>query len=149
MPPRPITVDLSGKTIIVTGATSGIGKEAARNLARMGARVILACRNEAKGQAVQDEIGGQTELAIVDLSSQASIRWFADHILERCPRIDVLLNNAGCWPTEKSLTVDGYELTFATNVLGYFLVTNLLQERLIASAPARIVDVASSLTSTT
>ncbi len=147
--PKRIEADLSGKTAIVTGANTGIGKEIAVNLAGLGATVVLACRSRERGQAALDEIAARTgkrslELALVDVSSQASIREFAQGFRASHPRLDVLVNNAGVWSQEeRRLSVDGIELTFATNVLGYFLLTELLLDRLRASAPSRIVNVAS------
>jgi NAD(P)-dependent dehydrogenase (short-subunit alcohol dehydrogenase family) len=150
---RPIEADLRGKTAIVTGATAGIGKEVARELARLGARLVLPCRDAARGRAAvadirpagADESGFLVEEA--DLSSQASIRAFADRFLAAHPRLDILVNNAGVWMQRRETTVDGIERTFATNVLAYHLLTSLLLERIRASAPARIVNVASKLAS--
>jgi NAD(P)-dependent dehydrogenase (short-subunit alcohol dehydrogenase family) len=146
---KPYQADLSAKTCIVTGANTGIGKEIAQAFARMGAHVVLACRNEDKARRAVEDIKQATgsdslDIALVDLSRQSDIRRFADEILDRYERIDVLVNNAGVWPTEKTVTEDGQELTFATNVLGYCLVTDLLLERLSESAPSRIVNVAST-----
>jgi NAD(P)-dependent dehydrogenase (short-subunit alcohol dehydrogenase family) len=144
--------DLSGKTAIVTGATGGIGLEASVLLARQGARVILVGRNAAKLEAAVVRVReaalraatpGNVESAICDFSSQASIRTLAAELLERCRRIDILVNNAGGVSAERKLTVDGIEETFAVNHLGYFLLTQLLRERILASAPARIVVVSS------
>lgn len=148
--PAPITTDMSGKTCVVTGANTGIGAQIARELARLGGTVVLACRSLERGQAALDEIAAQTgsdrlELMQVDLSSQASIRQFAETLAERHPALQVLVNNAGIWPSERTLSADGIELTFATNVLGYFLLTQLLTPLLLAGAPARIVDVASEM----
>lgn len=138
------------KTCIVTGASSGIGKAAAVELAKRGTRVVLVCRDRTRGEAARAEVeragadGGSAELLLADLSSQAEIRRVAEEILGRCPNIDVLLNNAGAMFTSRSETVDGIETTFATNHLNYFLLTNLLLDRIKASAPARIINVSSS-----
>ncbi len=145
-----IDADLTGRTCLVTGANTGIGKEVAGNLARMGARVILGCRSAERGQAALDEIAAATgsdalELRLVDLSSQSSIRRFAAEVLDAHEAIHVLVNNAAVWPDTRKVTDEGIELTFATNVLGYFLLTDLLLDRLKASGPARIVSVASEL----
>ncbi len=140
---------LSGQTCVVTGASSGIGKAAALGLARLGANVVLACRNAGRGAAARDEIASATqakvEFATVDLSDQGSIRGFAEALLTGHGKLEVLVNNAGGWHHERSASADGIELTWATNVLGYFLLTELLLDRLRESAPARIVNVASNM----
>ena len=146
---KPIEADLSGKTCIVTGANTGIGKQIAHAFARMNATVVLACRNEEKGQAALESIQKATgndklTLELVDLSRRESIQSFTQAILDKCERIDVLVNNAGVWPVERFEVDGGHELTFATNVLGYFRVTEALLERMKQSAPSRIVNVASS-----
>jgi len=143
-----LTGNLSGRTCLVTGANSGIGKQTALELARMGARVVLACRSVRRGEAARREIASATgsaavEVMEVDLADQTSIRRFGKTFLERHPALSVLVNNAGIWSTRRRLSPDGIELTWATNVLGYFLLTELLLERLQGSAPARIVNVAS------
>jgi NAD(P)-dependent dehydrogenase (short-subunit alcohol dehydrogenase family) len=139
---------MSGKTCIVTGANSGIGKETALGLARMGAHVVLVCRNAEKGRAaladIQRESGSsKLDLLIADMSSMASVRALAAQILEKYPRVDVLINNAGTAITKRTISVDGIEMTVAGNHLGAFLLTLLLLDRLKASAPARIVNVSS------
>jgi NAD(P)-dependent dehydrogenase (short-subunit alcohol dehydrogenase family) len=139
---------MSGKTCIVTGANSGIGLETARGLARRGASVVLVCRNAEKGRAALAEIqrdSGFTrlDLLIADMSSQASVRALAAQILEKYPRVDVLINNAGTAISKRALSVDGIEMTVAGNYLGAFLLTLLLLDRLKASAPSRIVNVSS------
>ena len=140
---------MEGKTCVVTGANSGIGRITAHALAEQGARVVLLCRNEARGTEARDSIREETgneavELVLGDLADQASTRRAAEEVLERCPRIDVLVNNAGAYFGDLALTNDGLERTFALNHMGYFLLTELLRERLIASAPARVVNVASA-----
>lgn len=142
--------DLSGRTAVVTGASGGIGKEIARDLARMGAKVVLACRSPERGEAALREIQASTgnaelELLEFDASSQASIRRFAERLSARHPRLQLLVNNAGTWSQQRVEGADGIELTWATNVLGYTLTTELLLDRLRAGAPARIVNVASIL----
>jgi NAD(P)-dependent dehydrogenase (short-subunit alcohol dehydrogenase family) len=140
--------DLDGRTIIVTGGNSGIGKEAAAELTAMGATVVVAARNRAKGEAAVAEIKqragrGSVELADLDLASAASIRAFADGFLSSHSRLDVLLNNAGLTLRKRRETADGFEMTFGVNHLGHFLLTSLLRDRLVAGAPARVVNVAS------
>ena len=139
---------MNGKTCIVTGANSGIGKETALGLARMGAHVVLVCRNAEKGRAALADIqrespSSKLDLLIADMSSQASVRALAAQILEKYPRVDVLINNAGTAITKRALSVDGIEMTIAGNHLGAFLLTLLLLDRLKASAPSRIVNVSS------
>src|SRR5881628_600359 len=133
------------RTCLVTGANSGIGKETARGLARLGSRVILACRSPERGEDARREIVETTGnpavvLMIVDLARQASIREFARAVLDAHRELHVLVNNAGTWSTRRQESPDGIELTWAVNVLGYFLLTDLLRGRLRESAPARIVN---------
>jgi NAD(P)-dependent dehydrogenase (short-subunit alcohol dehydrogenase family) len=139
---------IHSKVCIVTGATSGIGKATALGLARQQATVVLVARNRAKGEAAQQEIKAATgnqkiDLQLADLSSQASIRQLAATITERYPRVHVLVNNAGVFMLRRRETVDGLETTFAVNHLAPFLLSQLLLDRLKASAPARIVNVCS------
>jgi retinol dehydrogenase-12 len=138
-----------GKTCLVTGATSGIGKVTARELARAGARVVFTTRDVAKGDAVQAEIlraapGAQVAVIPVDLSSMRAVRVAATEYRLRFPRLDVLVNNAGAIFRTRQTTPEGLERTFATNHLSYFLLTRELLDLLGASAPARIVNVASN-----
>jgi len=139
---------VQGKTVVVTGASSGIGLETARELARRGARVLLVVRSEAKGQAAIEDIrrgvpGAALELVLADLYAMAEVRKAAAEIRARCPRLDVLVNNAGLIHGKRELTVDGLEKTFALNHLAPFLLTLELGELLARSAPARVVTVAS------
>ena len=145
---------MKNKRAIITGPTSGVGKEIALQLAELGAEVILACRDVNKGNQVASEIKRRTDssklvVMEIDTSSQESIHSFVRELRRRCRRIDVLINNAavsrGALPKVNS--VDGIELTFATNVLGYFLLTQELLPLLEKSAPARIINVASSYAS--
>ncbi len=144
-------VDMSGKVCIVTGANAGIGKRVALGLARMGARVVMACRSPERSLPARDAIRAQSgnqqvEVAQVDLSSQLSIRTMAAAFLRDYDRLDVLINNAANFDQslkQPILTREGVETVFATNHLGPFLMTNLLLERLQASAPARVLNVAS------
>ena len=140
---------LDGKLCIVTGATTGIGKEIARNLAREGATIVLPCRTPARGDAARADIlkdvpAAKVTVAAADVSSQSSLRAFAESTLAAHPKIDVLVNNAGVWTKGREVSVDGIELTWATNVLGYHLLTSLLRPALEA-ASGRIVNVASTL----
>jgi retinol dehydrogenase-14 len=140
--------NMAGRTCLVTGATSGIGKATATGLARLGAEVVLVGRDPAKGEATVAEIraaarNDRVELLTADLSSQASIRHAAEAYRLGHDRLNVLVNNAGGYWANRHLTADGLELTFALNHLAYFLLTNLLLDLLRASAPARIVNVTS------
>jgi NAD(P)-dependent dehydrogenase (short-subunit alcohol dehydrogenase family) len=148
-PSTPPVPSMDGKTVIITGGNSGIGKAAAVELARAGARVVITARSEERGSAAVADIAGASgsdavELSLFDLADLASVRTGAADLLDRCPRIDVLLNNAGLILSERTLSTDGYEATFAINHLGPFLLTDLLRQRLIDSAPSRIVTVAST-----
>lgn len=139
---------MNGKVVLVTGANSGIGKVTALALAKLGARVLMGARNREKGEAALRDVQAASgnpavELVLGDVSSMVSVRAMAADVLSRAERLDVLVNNAGLILGDRRTSVDGYELTFATNHLGPFLLTNLLLERLKASAPARIVNVAS------
>ena len=142
--------DMQGRTVVVTGGNSGIGFETAAALAAMGARVVVTARNADKGRAavaaIAQRVGSeaQVQLVVFDLADLSSVRRGAAEILEQEPRLDVLVNNAGLVLSERTETVDGFETTLATNHLGPFLLTNLLLERIRASAPARIVNVAST-----
>jgi NAD(P)-dependent dehydrogenase (short-subunit alcohol dehydrogenase family) len=139
---------MAGRTCLVTGATSGIGKATAAGLARHGAEVVLVARDPAKGEATAAEIQAATgnphvEVLTADLSAQASIRHAAGEYRRRHDRLHVLVNNAGGYWATRHVTADGLELTFALNHLAYFLLTNLLLDLARASAPARIVNVTS------
>lgn len=142
---------MDGKTVIVTGCTSGIGKETAKELAKRGARVIMACRNVDNATKIKDSIIESTKnnkvvVKKLDLSSFESIRSFSDDINKTEQRLDVLIHNAGYAETfKKNKSIDGIELTMATNHYGPFLLTHLLIDLLKKSAPSRIVIVASSL----
>lgn len=142
------TWSLERKTCLVTGATSGIGKETAVGLARLGSRVLIAGRDARKAEATRADIvrkSGNKRIGVLlaDLSSLAEVRKLADSLLSTTPELHVLVNNAGVLHTEREVTVDGYEATFAVNHLAGFLLTNLLLDHLKQSAPARIVNVAS------
>lgn len=141
--------NMTGKTCIVTGANAGIGKETALGLAKLGATVVMVCRDRERSEEALREIkqtsaNDRVELMLCDFSSQNSIRRFAQDFKLRHQRLDVLVNNAGVVLRVRSMTEDGLESTFAINHLGYFLLTNLLLDVLKASAPSRIVSVAST-----
>lgn len=140
--------DLNNKVCIVTGANSGIGKITARELAKMGAEVVMVCRNQKKGEeALADVIleskSNKVKLMLCDFSSQKSIRAFVEEFKSKYNKLHILVNNAGLIIPERKLTEDGIESTFAINHIGYFLTTYLLLDLLKASAPSRIVNVSS------
>ena len=137
---------MNGKICIVTGANSGIGKVAARELAKMGATVVLICRSRDKGEAAQQEIkaasgSNAVDLLLADLSSQQSIRQLVEQFKKRYTQLHVLLNNAGAMFPSRRESVDGIEMSLAVNHIAPFLFTNLLLDTLQASGPARIVNV--------
>jgi retinol dehydrogenase 12 len=144
-----ITLIMHDKHVLITGPTSGIGLQIAVELARLGARLTLGCRDVARGRRAEDAIRQASSTAAriavreIDTSSTRSIRAFAQAFRESNDRLDVLVNNAGISQGERRLSVDGLELTFATNVLGYFRLSTELLDLLKQSAPARIVNVAS------
>ena len=140
---------LKGKTVVITGGNTGIGKETAVDLAKRGARVIIGCRNMEKGKAALQEVqerSGSKDVFLmkVDLASLDSVRKFADSILNSESRLDILINNAGVMACDYQKTEDGFEMQFGTNHLGHFLLTMLLLDRLKRSAPSRIINVSSS-----
>lgn len=139
---------MRGKTCIVTGANSGVGLATARELARQGAFVVLLCRDHGRGEAALDDVraaatGPAPELALADFAALDDVRRFAASFRDSGRPLDVLVNNAGLMLTERRVSADGFEMTFAVNHLAPFLLTNLLLDALRASAPARIVNVAS------
>jgi dehydrogenase/reductase SDR family protein 12 len=143
-----LTVDLTGKVCAITGGNSGIGLAAARQLARRGATIYLLARNLERGAAAQARISAEAGysrvyLEAIDLSSLASVRACADRIKRQTQQLDVLINNAGDAFDRRELSIDGVELTFATNVLGPFALTTALLPLLQASAPARLINVSS------
>jgi len=142
---------MDGKTVVLTGANTGIGRQTTLELARRGAHVVMACRSASRGEAARAEIEaasgsrGRLEVRELDLASFAAIRAFADKACADLPRIDVLVNNAGIFPQKLAKTEDGFESQIGVNYLGPFLLTSLLLDRLRASAPARIVHLTSML----
>src|ERR1700733_4887619 len=139
---------MSGKTVVVTGATSGIGRATAVALSKMGAKVLITTRDSGRGvaaaEAIGKESGNRVELVVFDLGSLASVREGAAEILRRTDLIDVLVNNAGVVLSDRKETPDGFEQTFAVNHLGPFLLTSLVRDRLVESSPSRVVNVAST-----
>jgi retinol dehydrogenase 14 len=139
---------MAGQTVLVTGATAGIGRATALGLARLGAELAICGRDRDSTQGAADELraagGGRVEVFVADLSAQSQVRQLAGQVLERCPRVDVLVNNVGGYWDSRHVTTDGLERTFALNHLAPFLLTNLLWDRLAGSAPARVVTVSSN-----
>ena len=144
---------MNGKRVLITGATNGIGKQAALELATMGADLVIVGRNEAKTRRVQNDLralngGGEIDYLIADLSSMAEIRRIADEFRAKYGRLDVLLNNAGAAFSDFQLSADGYEMSFALNHISYYLLTHLLLDVLVQTSQeqdeARIINVSSS-----
>jgi NAD(P)-dependent dehydrogenase (short-subunit alcohol dehydrogenase family) len=143
---------MEGKTCLITGSTSGIGKEIALGLAKMKANVILVGRNKVKCQATTEEIWRKASIAadksrisylLADLSSQASIHQLANEFLDSYGSLDILVNNAGVFLSRRFTTIDNIEYTFAVNHLAPFLLTNLLFEKMKASSPSRVITTSS------
>jgi retinol dehydrogenase 12 len=144
-----MTAEMQGKICLVTGATLGIGKETALGLARQGAQVVIVGRDEARSRETAEGIARAAgvppvDYFVADLSSQAEVRRLAAAFKGKYPKLDVLVNNAGAVFTQREISVDGYERTWALNHLAEFLLTQLLLDNLEASAPARIVNVSSA-----
>jgi len=139
---------MAGKTVLITGATSGIGRATALGLARMGAHLAITGRDRGRTEDAAREIraagGGEVDVLVADLSSQSEVRRLAEEVLHSLSRIDVLINNVGGYWDTRHVTVDGLERTFALNHLAPFLLTNLLLDKLKQSAPARVVMVSSN-----
>jgi len=139
---------MAGKTVLITGATGGIGKATAIGLAVLGAHLAITGRDRDRTEDVAREIraagGGRVEVFVADLSAQSEVRRLADEVLQSLPRLDALVNNVGGYWNTRHITADGLEHTFAVNHLASFLLTNLLLDRLKESAPARVVAVSSN-----
>jgi dehydrogenase/reductase SDR family member 12 len=145
---KPLAVSMRGRTVVITGATSGLGQAAAAQLAELGARVILVGRDSEKAEATRREIVAATgnasvAVALADLSLLKNVRRLARHLLENEPSIHVLVNNAGVLLNERTTTLEGNETSLATNLLAPWLLTQLLLPRLRESAPSRIINVSS------
>ncbi len=141
---------MKGKTCLITGANSGIGKVMALEIAKKGARVVMVCRSKELGQAAQKDIIAQSnnqsvELMLADLSLMSEVRSLADEFKQNHEKLHVLINNAALWPTKRIMTSEGLETQFAINHLSHFLLTNLLLDIIKSSAPARIINVSSGL----
>lgn len=139
---------MDGAVCVVTGANGAMGRVTAEELARRGAAVVLLCRSRERGEGARAEIERATgnpnvELAVADLSSQQDVRRAAAEIVQRHPRVHVLVNNAGAFARQREETAEGIEKIFATNYVGHFLLTHLLLDELKAGAPSRIVNIAS------
>jgi retinol dehydrogenase-14 len=143
---------MAGRTVLVTGGTGGIGRATALGLAAMGAHLAITGRDRGRAESAAREIraagGGQVDVFVADLSAQSQVRALAGEALQRLPRIDVLVNNAGGYWNTRHVTADGLERTFALNHLAPFLLTSLLLGRLKRSAAARVVTVSSSVHAT-
>jgi len=143
------TDPMDGRTVVITGANSGVGKATATALASAGAHTVITARNAERGREAQADIrrasgSERVDLVVFDLADLASVRAGAAELLDRYEQIHVLVNNAGLVLSERAETTDGYEATFAINHLGHFLLTTLLTDRMVASAPARVVNVTST-----
>lgn len=143
-------MNLSDKTIVITGANSGIGLETARELARSGATIVMACRDPARAESARADImasvpGAKLELVRLDLASLTQVRSCAETLNRRWPKIDVLINNAGLFPFKRQLTSDGFEMQFGVNHLAHFLLTDLLLPALLAAGQPRVINVASMM----
>ena len=144
-----MTHSMHGKTVLITGGTGGIGRATAMGLASMGARVGITGRDQDRAERaaatiVRESGNPAVDIFVADMSSQTEVQRLAGEVLSTYPRLDVLINNAGVFRSERTTTADGIETTFAVNHLAYFFLTNLLLDALKASAPSRIVNVASA-----
>jgi NAD(P)-dependent dehydrogenase (short-subunit alcohol dehydrogenase family) len=141
-------LSLAGRTVVLTGATAGLGRAAAQRIAELGAGLIVVARSAERGARAVDELRESTgndhvALVVGDLSDLSSVRAAAAEIRRRAPQVHVLINNAGVMPPHREVTADGIELAFATNVVGPFLLTELLRAALVAGAPSRVINVTS------
>lgn len=145
MPQKTTDARLDGKRAVITGATSGVGYAAAKRLAKGGAAIVMVIRNPEKAQAVKEELqntcNAQVDVVLADFTRLPEVRAAAEQILDRFPQIDILINNAGVHRTKRTLTEAGFEIVFCVNHLASFLFTRLLLDRVIESAPARIIQV--------
>lgn len=140
---EPIDSDLEGQTVVITGATGGLGKAAALRISSLGARTVVVGRSDEKLRQAEEEIGGDVAGYRADLSLMAQVRELAETLNREERRIDVLINNVGVLLPARETTSEGLEKTLATDLAGHFLLTNLLIPRLVESAPARIINVTS------
>ncbi|XP_004080572.1 retinol dehydrogenase 13 isoform X1 [Oryzias latipes] len=144
----PSKATITGKTVVITGANTGIGKETARELAKRGGRILMGCRDMEKCETAAKEIRGATlnphvYACHLDLASIKSIREFAERVNKEEKRVDVLINNAGVMRCPAWKTEDGFDMQFGVNHLGHFLLTNLLLEKLKEPAPSRVINLSS------
>ncbi|MBO6574859.1 MAG: SDR family oxidoreductase [Rhodothermales bacterium] len=140
---------IEGSTCVITGANSGIGKAAATEIARMGARVVMICRNRERGkqallEVMKDSGSSSVDLILTDLSELQAVKDLAARLADEYPQIDVLVNNAGLFRNRREVTAQGHEMTFAVNHLAYFTITLSLLDTLRKSAPCRVINVASN-----
>lgn len=145
MPQKFSTTSMDGKVCVITGTTSGVGREAALRLAKAGAKIVMMVRNADKAETLSAELrvlsSHTSDYFIADFSDLSQVRKATLEILAKYPRIDVLINNAGIHVTTKQLTIDGFEAAFAVNHLASFLITGLMLKRMVESAPSRIIQV--------
>ena len=145
LPQRHSNESMDGKTVVITGTTSGVGYQAAIRLARAGAGIVMMVRNRAKAEMLCEEIASISGIRpvyyLADFANLRQVREAAEAILANHPKIDVLINNAGVHMTTRVLTEEGHETVFCVNHLASFLITSLFLKQLVASAPARIIQV--------
>jgi NAD(P)-dependent dehydrogenase (short-subunit alcohol dehydrogenase family) len=139
----PLEADMTGKTVVVTGASGGLGLEVSQRLAELGARVVMVARDREKLDDARGTVNGLTAVEIADLSLLSEVRDLARRLIESEPHVHVLVNNVGVLLPQREVTAEGLEKTLAINLAGQFLLTNLLVPRLLESAPARVISVSS------